>query len=398
MLMFAKRASRPVQMLLLFLLGGFTALLAIVLALGPSIVEKRLNPRSTLLLQPVSPYAQTLHQSLTVADLHADSLLWGRDLSKRSDDGYVDIPRLIEGNVALQNFTVVTKVPQPLMMEDNSDRTDDITKLAILQRWPIRSWFSLKQRSLHQARVLHKIARKSSGKFSIIKTRSDLKAYLDRRQNDQQITAGLLGLEGAQALEGKIENVDRLYKAGFRTIGLAHFFDNEVSGSAHGVSDGGLTPLGQQVLAKIEDLGMVVDLAHASAQTIDDVLAIARRPVMVSHTGVRGTCDNPRNLSDYQLEQIAQTGGVIGIGFWSTAVCSTDISSITWAIRYAVDLIGIDHVALGSDFDGAVQLPFDAAHLDQMTEGLMAEGFSDGEIEKIMGLNVIRLLQATLPA
>ena len=396
-LMPSKRARQPLQILLRFLLGGLTALLIITFALGPSIVEKRLNPSSSFSLAPISPYAQALHQSLTVADLHADSLLWGRDLSKRSDNGYVDVPRLIEGNVALQNFTVATKVPNPLLLEGNSDRTDDITKLAILQRWPIKSWVSLKQRALHQARELHKVARRSSGKFTLIETKADLSRYLERRNKEQQITAGLLGLEGAQVFEGKLENVDRLYRAGFRTIGLTHFFDNEVSGSAHGVSGDGLSLFGEAVLAKIEDLGMVVDLAHASAQTIDDVLEIARRPVLVSHTGVRGTCDNARNLSDYQLQQIAANGGVVGIGFWSTAVCGNDIGAIISAVRYTANLVGVDHV-LGSDFDGAVRLPFDSAHLNQMTEGLIAAGFSDAEIEKIMGLNVIRLMQETLPS
>ena len=390
-------SSKRVRILFRCLLGAVTALLIVGFAVGPSIVERRLNPRSSFLLEPVEAYARSLHQAIAVVDLHADSLLWGRNLSNRSDNGYVDIPRLIDGNVALQNFTVVTKVPNPLKLENNKDDTDDITKLAILQRWPIQSWISLKQRAIHQAKELHKVARRSSGKFTIIKTQTDLNNYLDRRQADPQITAGLLGLEGAQVLEGKLENVDRLYRAGFRTIGLSHFFDNEVSGSAHGISGSGLTPFGREVIARIEDLGMIVDLAHASAQTIDDVLAMARRPVIVSHTGVSGTCNNARNLSDYQLQQIAATGGIVGIGFWSTAVCGTDVKSIAQAIRYAADLIGVDRVSLGSDFDGAVQLPFDAANLDQMTQGLMSEGFSDAEIEKIMGLNAIRLLQQTLP-
>lgn len=395
--MSSRSNRRYLSLCLRFLLGGLTALLVIVFALGPAIVEKRLNPKSNYLSEPIDPYAQELHQSLTIVDLHADSLLWGRDLSKRSDIGYVDVPRLIEGNVALQNFTVVTKVPSPLQLEGNSDRTDDVTKLALLQRWPIRALFSLKQRALHQARRLHRIARKSAGKLLLIETRTDLDKYLERRRKETQITAGLLGLEGAQALEGKVENVDRLYKAGFRTIGLSHFFDTAINGSAHGISGGGLTPIGKDVIQRIEELGMVVDLAHASAQTIDDVVAIARRPVLVSHTGVKGTCDNARNLSDYQLQQIAQTGGVVGIGFWPTAVCGEDRRAIASAIRYTADIIGVDHVALGSDFDGAVQLPFDTANLDQITAGLIEEGFSDADIEKIMGLNVIRLLRETLP-
>jgi membrane dipeptidase len=373
-------------------------LIGIILFLfGPSLVEKRFNPVNNFASQPLSPVSRALHQSLTIADLHADSLLWGRDLSKLSDYGHVDVPRLLQGNVALQIFTVVTKVPAPLLLEGNSDRSDNITKLAILQRWPILSWFSLKERALYQAKRLQALAQKASGQFRTIETKQDLNDYLAQRQQNQAITAGLLGLEGAQALEGKIENLNQLYDAGFRLIGLAHFFDTEVSGSAHGIHRGGLTPFGQEVVKRIEDLGLIIDLAHASSQTIDEVLQLTHRPVLVSHTGVKGICDNARNLSDLQLQRIAQTGGVIGIGFWKTAVCGEDVSAIVRAIRYVVAQIGVDSVALGSDFDGAVRMPFDVTNLGQITEALQKEGFTETDIRKMMGLNVIRLLQRILP-
>ncbi len=304
---------------------------------------------------------------------------------------------MLQGNVALQIFTVVTKVPAPLLLEGNSDRSDNITKLAILQRWPIPSWFSLKERALYQAKRLQTLEQKASGQFRTIKTKQDLDDYLAQKQQNQAITAGLLGLEGAQALEGKIENLNQLYEAGFRLIGLAHFFDTEVSGSAHGIHQGGLTPFGQEVVKRIEELGLIIDLAHASSQTIDEALQITHRPVLVSHTGVQGTCDNARNLSDRQLHQIAQTNGVIGIGFWKTAVCGEDISAIVRAIRYVVDQVGVDYVSLGSDFDGAVRMPFDVTNLGQITQALQKEGFTETDIRKMMGLNVIRLLQQTLP-
>jgi membrane dipeptidase len=370
-----------------------TIVAIIAFSIGPSVVEKRLNPANSQAVQPITPSSKTLHQNLTIVDLHADSLLWGRDLSVQANHGHVDIPRLIQGNVALQTFTVVTKVPNPLKLQGNSDRHDNLTKLAILQRWPISAWFSLKQRALYQAKRLHQI----SGPFEIIKTKQDLNNYLDRRKQNAQITAGWLGLEGAQALEGKIENVDQLYDAGFRLIGLTHFFDNEVSGSAHGLDGGGLTAFGRQVIQRMEALNMTIDLAHASAQTIDDVLQIAQRPVLVSHTGVQGTCNNARNLSDRQLQKITQAGGIIGIGFWETAICGKDINSIVRSIRYVADRFGIDHVALGSDFDGSVRLPLDVAHLDQITQALQKEGFSEEAIGKIMGLNVIQFLQKSLP-
>jgi len=164
------------------------------------------------------------------------------------------------------------------------------------------------------------------------------------------------------------------------------------------VGKGGLTPGGRALVQGLEQRAMLLDLAHASEKTLDDALAMARRPVVVSHTGVRGTCDNPRNLSDAHLRGVAATGGVIGIGFWETAVCGTGPDAIARAIRHTASVAGVEHVALGSDFDGAVSTPFDAAGLAALTEALMTEGFGEAEIARIMGGNAMRVLQAGLPA
>jgi microsomal dipeptidase-like Zn-dependent dipeptidase len=176
-----------------------------------------------------------------------------------------------------------------------------------------------------------------------------------------------------------------------------HFFDNEVAGSAHGVNKGGLTEMGREMIRRMEAKQMIVDLAHASPRTIDDVLAMATRPVVISHTGVKGTCDNTRNVSDEHLRGIAKTGGVIGIGYWKMAVCGQDVQAIVRAIRHVVKVAGIEHVALGSDFDGAIGAIFDTTGLVKLTEALLADGFSEAEIELIMGGNTLRVLKATLP-
>jgi microsomal dipeptidase-like Zn-dependent dipeptidase len=176
-----------------------------------------------------------------------------------------------------------------------------------------------------------------------------------------------------------------------------HFFDTAFAGSAHGVGKGGLNAAGRALVTGLEQRSMLLDLAHASEKTIDDALAVARRPVVVSHTGVKGTCDNARNLSDAHLRGVARTGGVIGIGFWETAVCGRDAAAIARAIRHTATVAGIDHVALGSDFDGAVATPFDAAGLAALTEALLAEGFDDDGVARIMGGNAVRVLQSALP-
>jgi microsomal dipeptidase-like Zn-dependent dipeptidase len=255
----------------------------------------------------------------------------------------------------------------------------------------------LKKRALFQAQKLHDFAERSNGKLVLIKNKADLQNYLSRRQNDRSLTAGFLGSEGAQVLEGQLENLDELFDAGFRMMAPTHFFDTEIGGSAHGLEKGGLTELGRAWVKKMEGKKMIIDLAHASTKVIDDVLVLATRPLVVSHIGVKGTCDNTRNLSDDHLRRIAQTGGVIGIGFWDAAVCGTDTKAIARAMRYAANLAGVEHVSLGSDFDGAVRTPFDAAHIIQLTDALLAEGFSESEIAMIMGGNTLRVLQEVLP-
>jgi microsomal dipeptidase-like Zn-dependent dipeptidase len=363
----------------------------------PGEVEKRMN---TVLRQPPYPASERaveLHRKLLVADMHADTLLWDRDLLSRSTRGHVDIPRLLEGGVALQAFTVVTKTPRNMNIESNTGDSDNIRLLAIAERWPFASWRSLKERALYQARKLHDTAARSKDKFVIIKSAGDLNSYLDRRKHELGLTAGFLGIEGAHALDGDVANVDVLFDAGFRMIAPVHFFDNDIAGSAHGVDKGGLTEAGSEMIRRMEEKRMIVDLAHASPQTIDDVLEIARRPVVVSHSGVKGTCDNARNLSDDQLKGIARTGGIVAIGFWDTATCGTDAQAIARAIRYTVNLIGVEHVGLGSDYDGAVAAPFDTTGVVLITEALQGEGFTDKEVELIMGGNIIRLLLENLP-
>jgi membrane dipeptidase len=363
----------------------------------PGYVGRRMNATIEGPPYAASERAKALHKTLLVADLHADTLMWDRDLLNRGDWGHVDLPRLVEGNVAAQAFTVVTKTPRGMNIDSNSGDTDNITLLALAERWPVTSWINLTERALYQARRLDEASARSNGKLVILRTGQDVTNFLERRKTDTEIVGGFLGLEGAHALEGDLNNLDRLYDAGFRMIGLAHFFDNEMAGSAHGVKKYGLTDKGRELVWRMEEKRVFIDLAHASPDTINDVLRIAAQPVIVSHTGVKATCDNTRNLSDDQLKAIANNGGIVGIGFWDTAVCGNDAAAIARAIRHAADVMGVDHVALGSDYDGAIEAPFDATGIVQITDALLREGFDEDEIRKIMGENVIRTLQLYLP-
>ncbi|MGD2071708.1 MAG: membrane dipeptidase [Gemmatimonadota bacterium] len=383
------------------LVAGGAALVLAALVYGlvrlPRIVAADMNRVTGAAAPEVSREAARLHARILVADLHADALLWRRDLLERDPVGHVDVPRLIDGNVALQVFSVVTKTPRGINHERNTAGTDNVTLLAVANRWPLRTWGSLEARALYQAEKLRRFAADSEGRLTVIRSRDELSDYLDRRADEPEITAGVLALEGTHALEGDLGAVDRLFDAGFRIVGLTHFFDNAVGGSAHGVEKGGLTDFGRRVLGRLEERRMIVDLAHASPALFDDVLATASRPPIVSHAGVQATCPGPRNLTDDQLRRLADAGGIVGIGLWDGAVCEATVEAAAAALVHAISVVGPEHVALGSDFDGATTTPIDAAGLPRVTEALLGMGLSDRQVAMVMGGNVMRFLGTWLP-
>jgi membrane dipeptidase len=359
--------------------------------------ESRMNPVTPGDWPAPSEAALALHRSLRIADLHADSLLFGRDLVLRGTRGHVDIPRMQAGNIALQVLSMPTKTPKRMNIEHNDDSTDDIITLALAKRWPAGTWRSMLARVLHFAASARRFEARSGGDFRLLTTRGELWAYLADRAAEPSLTAGVLSIEGAHALDDDPANVDVVFDAGIRMISPSHFFDTAFGGSAHGMEQGGLTAKGREMVRRMEAKGMILDLAHASAATIDDALAIATRPVVASHTGVKGVSDNSRNLRDDHLRGIAATGGIVGIGFWDTASGGKEPEWIARSIAYAVERIGAEHVGLGSDWDGAVEVPFDAANLAILTEQLLRVGLDEASIRLVMGENVLRVLGEVLP-
>ncbi len=357
--------------------------------------------RTNVVTGPQPPAASArvaaLHDTLQIADMHADTLLWTRSFLMRGTRGQVDLPRLREGNVALQILSSVTKTPKGQNYDANSDATDNITLLAVAQGQPVRTWGSLIERSLWHVEKLRGAAQGSRGSLRIIRTRNDLAFLQGYRFHDKRLVGAMLSVEGLHNLEGKRANLDRLFDAGFRMAGITHFFDNELAGSMHGIKKGGLTPFGIEIIRAMEAKGMVVDIAHCSHQCVAEVLSMAKRPVVSSHGGVQATCKVNRNLTDDEIRGVARTGGVIGIGYWDAAVCDNSPAGIVRAIAHVRSLVGVEHVGLGSDFDGAVQTRFDTTRIDSITQGLVDAGFSDAEIAKVMGGNVLRLLSSTLP-
>lgn len=390
-------------------LGGFFMriflgiLLAVILVAGgfiffilPARIDADMNVVRPHAAYTPSAEAEALHATLPVADLHSDMLLWMRDPTRWNDRGHTDLPRLRAGGVALQVFASVTKTPSGQNYDSNTADSDDITALAIVQRWPIRTWSSILERAVYHADRLNRLAERDDS-FTVVRTRADLEAVLAARETDPTALAGLLETEGAHPLEGDIANIDVLWEAGYRMLGLQHFFDNELGGSLHGVSNAGLTDFGRDVIRRMDERGLIIDVAHSSPQVVEEVLAMTDSPLVVSHTGVHGHCEVKRNIPDALMQRIAAGGGLIGIGFWADVTCDDSPEGVAATLLAAIELVGIDHVALGSDYDGTVTTTFDASEYAVLTDRLLAAGLSADEVGQVMGGNTIRFFLENLP-
>ena len=372
--------------------------LGLFLTFAPAILDEEQNVVVEHQAYEISDQAQQLHSSLLIGDWHADSLLWMRNLSEQYDYGHLDFPRMQQGNMALQMFTTVTKSPSGQNYERNSsDASDNITLLAMAQRWPAATWTSLAERALFQADKLYKLAARDPDNLMLIRSRIELAEFLERRLSNPTLIGGLLGTEGSHALDGDLDNIQRLFNNGFRMMSLQHFFDNKLGGSLHGTSGEGLTQFGRDAVNKMLALGIMLDVSHSSEQVVVDTLAISNKPLIVSHTGFQGHCPSPRNISDKLMEQIAAAGGLIAVGFWDGAICGNSPATVAAAIVYGIGLVGEDHISLGSDFDGTVTTSFDGSEMAVITQALLEANLSEQQIRKVMGENMLTFLQTYLP-
>ncbi|ASU81315.1 peptidase M19 [Actinopolyspora erythraea] len=379
--------------------GSLLVVLAVIafFVFAPGIVERRMNQVVDTRLPSVDASTRELHDSLSIVDMHADTLLWDRDPLERSDRGHVDLPRLEEGNVGLQVFSSVSKSPRGQNYDSNSADTDNITPLSIAQLQPPATWTSLLERSLYHAEKLRDAAARSDGRLVLIRTGTDLDELVAAREAGERVTGALFSVEGLHNLEGEQSNVDALFDAGMRMASFAHFFDNEVVGSMHGIDKGGLTDLGRRVFDELEQRGVIVDIAHSSHRAVAEMLDRATKPVVYSHGGVQATCDVNRNLTDEEIRGVARTGGVVGIGYWDAAVCDTTPAAVVDAIEHVIDVGGIETAALGSDYDGSTTVGWDTSDIAVITQELRDRGHSEADIAAIMGGNTIRVMREVLP-
>eukprot|EP00029_Vermamoeba_vermiformis_P008943 TRINITY_DN4312_c0_g1_i1.p1 TRINITY_DN4312_c0_g1~~TRINITY_DN4312_c0_g1_i1.p1 ORF type:complete len:438 (+),score=36.18 TRINITY_DN4312_c0_g1_i1:31-1344(+) len=358
-------------------------------------------------LPPVTTEAQDLFKSLWIGDTNAETLLWPkRDLHKCNDLGHVDIPRLIEGNVALQGFSVVTRVwlfaADAGTSETPKGVTDAVAIKAVAEMWGVWPVFSLPERALYQMNRLDALEKSSNGTFRLIKSKQDLIDYEEARKLNNKMTAGYLTIKGLHVIGKTLANIDKLINAGARVMSLVTMFDNEIAGSAQGQEKSGLTPFGRKVVDRLVRNKIIIDVSHASAAVLEDLSSIFNEsfpvPLISSASGIDNVCQHHRNLKDNYIKLIARSGGFVSISFYSPFVCGDDrFASIIQSIRYVVKLVGAKHVALGSGFDSMHSTPIDASDMKYIVQGLLHAGISKSDIALVMGENIKNLLAQYLP-
>ncbi len=325
--------------------------------------------------------ARALHGEIAVVDLHADTAKLmdklGYDLAARHERvlpkrtnlvGHVDLPRLRDGGVGAQVFGYWTLPYLPGRDERAVTSQIDALDAAIGKHGTEITW----------ARTGAEIrAAKAAGQI-----------------------AALGGIEGGQALGGKLEAVEMFAKRGVRTLGLLHLWPNALGMTSRlsrrsAKRDDGLTPYGRDVLRECERCGVVVDLAHVNRRGFFDAIELATLPVMVTHTGVSGVHPSWRNLDDEQLRAVAKLRGCVGIIFARQFLGGASIDAVVDHVLHVIDVAGEDTPALGSDFDGFVVPPEgleDVASLPNLTVALSRRGVAPRVLEKILSANALRVL------
>ena len=324
-----------------------------------------------------------LHDSLLVIDGHCDSALDAagisatnpamgvRDLGQRSDEGHVDLPRLLEAGVSAQFFA--------LFCEDNH----------------------ISQAKEHTWMLLETIEAFLAGTQGIdlgLDAGDILHAKAEGR------VAAFLAIEGGEPIGESLDELRAFYNRGVRLMTLTW---NRRNAIARGVGDpgsGGLTPFGRTVVAEMERLGMIVDVSHLSDEALDDVLAVATRPLVASHSNAKAVRNHRRNLSDDQLRRIAATGGLVGLTFAGVFI-DADPAKVTLErtldhLDRLVSMAGEDHVGLGTDFDGftapyGMVMP-DCTSLPLLAAGMLRRGYAEETIRKVLGLNWLRVVGEVL--
>ncbi len=336
---------------------------------------------SKLTEEQIMKKAQKLHERMITVDTHVDFepdlATPGRNPGQRLDNQKVDFVKMSEGGLDAVFFAVY--VGQTALTKENYETVykDAMDKFNAAHR--MCSVYNADVAAL--ALTPDDIAKnKKAGKKSV-----------------------LIGVENGFAMGEDIENLRYFYDLGARYMTITHMGVNQLADSSDPKKDlpaglyGGLSPLGREVIREMNSLGMMIDISHVGPESVNDILAMTKAPIIASHSGCRALCDVDRNLTDDQLKAIARNGGTVQIvayaGYLKSPREEANLSVLVDHIDYAVKLIGIDHVGIGSDFDGGggvkgFQDPSDCMNI---TAELIRRGYSDSDIAKIWGGNLLRV-------
>ncbi|RMF87934.1 MAG: membrane dipeptidase [Nitrospinota bacterium] len=364
----------------------------------------------------IPAHALELHRSALVVDTHNDTLIWvldgKRDLGIRNREGHIDIPRLREGGVKVLLCACYT--PASLMPDRCASRV------------------------LKLIDTMYRLLARHPGDLTLARTVGEIEQGVQKGK-----IALVLTVEGGHGIEDDLGILRMFHRLGVRSMTLTHFNNNnwaDGSGPHQTIPNhGGLTDFGREVIREMDRLRMIIDISHASEETFWDVLDVSTRPVIASHSNAYTLAPHHRNLKDDQIRALARRGGVIGINYfppflssqasaaWEEMVESETYQQIQeeWAddllareraveqlaravippvpfslildhIDYIVNLVGVEHVGLGSDFDGISVTPQgleDISRVPLITAGLLERGYAEADIRKILGENWLRVFR-----
>jgi len=366
---------------------------ALPLALSGSPLLAACAPR----VPSVSTEALALHRESLVFDLHVDTLLWqrllGYDPTQRHTPWlpaaafawHVDLPRAADAGL---DGAVLGLVVNP-----REQRPEQLWALKLLAR--VERGAGIEQ-TLATLDLLGTTARDHPEELAFARSGSELRRAVAARR-----FAALAGLEGAHGIEDRIENLHAAWDRGLRMLGLVHFQANAAAFpmTETAFEERGLTPFGFDLLAEMEALPVVADLAHLNARCVNDVLAATTGPCLVSHSGCRALHDSPRNLEDAQLRAVADAGGVVGLALGRSFLGPGGLDAFFAQADHLRRVAGEDATALGSDWDGGI-VPLaevgDVRGLPRLTERLLRGGWKPEPIRKLLGENALRVLTEVL--
>ncbi len=359
-----------------------------------SIVDRLLHGTARSAGPPASHEALDVHAREPVVDLVVGTALFRESFVRPAGRGHVDLPRLRAAGVNLVGLTVATRFPDLRgTLSRHHFRWLGAPPAALAGNMALAEWLISR---------IEGWCRESEGELRLVHDDSDLEACLA----DGGPVGVFIGIQGGHVLDADLANVERLRRRGVLMLAPAHVMDNDFVGSSTGRRRDGLSGAGRELVAEIERQGMLVDLAHMSTAGIADALHVARRPPLVSHTGLlaraaRGSrwrrySAATRNVPDWVVQEVGRRDGVVGLVLATRLIGGETVEDAAAAFARAVELGGPAGVAIGSDMDGGLRMVVDAAGLPKVAEALLAAGLTRDVVAGLVGRNAVRLLRAAL--